>query len=116
MRGMARTAPSSSRLATAQACSCLTAGDWSWATDRPDCPVRDGGCENLQGARPTPGGRASDVLADELRAKILSGELLLGTLLPTERDLAEQSGIGRSSVREALKTLEIQGLIVTRPG
>jgi GntR family transcriptional repressor for pyruvate dehydrogenase complex len=78
--------------------------------------VSDGSCENLQGARPAPTGRASDVLADELRGKILSGELSLGTLLPTERDLAEQSGIGRSSVREALKTLEIQGLIVTRPG
>jgi len=60
--------------------------------------------------------RASDVLADHLRSKILGGELTLGMLLPTERELAEQSGMGRSSVREALKTLEIQGLIVTRPG
>jgi GntR family transcriptional repressor for pyruvate dehydrogenase complex len=60
--------------------------------------------------------RASDVLAEDLRARILSDEISPGTLLPTERDLAEQSGIGRSSVREALKTLEIQGLIVTRPG
>lgn len=60
--------------------------------------------------------RASDALADELRSKILSGELSPGTLLPNERELAERSGVGRSSVREALKALEIQGLIVTRPG
>ncbi|MHB1467698.1 MAG: FadR/GntR family transcriptional regulator [Solirubrobacteraceae bacterium] len=60
--------------------------------------------------------RASDALADELRAKILSGALSPGTLLPNERELAERSGVGRSSVREALKALEIQGLIVTRPG
>jgi GntR family transcriptional repressor for pyruvate dehydrogenase complex len=78
--------------------------------------VSDRSCENLQRAKPAPGARASDLLAEDLRAKILDGELSLGTLLPNERDLAEQSGIGRSSVREALKTLEIQGLIVTRPG
>lgn len=60
--------------------------------------------------------RAADVLADHLRQKILDGELAPGTMLPPERELAEQSGLGRSSVREALRTLEMQGLIDTRPG
>jgi DNA-binding FadR family transcriptional regulator len=60
--------------------------------------------------------RASDVLADHLRTRILNGEFEPGTFLPTERDLAAQSGLGRSSVREALKTLEIQGLIAVRSG
>jgi DNA-binding FadR family transcriptional regulator len=51
-----------------------------------------------------------------LRGRILGGEIVAGTLLPTERELTEQSGFGRSSVREALKTLASEGLIVTRPG
>ncbi|MDE2360296.1 MAG: FadR family transcriptional regulator [Betaproteobacteria bacterium] len=60
--------------------------------------------------------KAGDVLADQLRTRIRSGELREGQGLPTERELVEQTRLSRMSVREALRILEAEGLIVTRPG
>jgi GntR family transcriptional repressor for pyruvate dehydrogenase complex len=60
--------------------------------------------------------KASDVLADHLRKQILDGEMSPGEMLPAERMLAEQSRLSRTSVREALRILEIEGLVATRPG
>lgn len=60
--------------------------------------------------------KASDVLADELRRQILDGVLPEGAALPVERDLAATSGLSRTAVREALRILEIDGLVQTRPG
>jgi GntR family transcriptional regulator, transcriptional repressor for pyruvate dehydrogenase complex len=59
---------------------------------------------------------ASDTLAGRLRAQILSGSLPAGTQLPVERDLAEQTGLSRTVVREALKMLAREGLVRTRVG
>ncbi len=56
------------------------------------------------------------MLAERLREQILSGRLREGDQLPAERELVEQTGLGRSSVREALRVLENQGLISKRPG
>ncbi len=60
--------------------------------------------------------KAPDVLAAHLRETILRGELAEGSPLPTERELGERSGLSRASVREALRILESEGLIQTRPG
>jgi GntR family transcriptional regulator, transcriptional repressor for pyruvate dehydrogenase complex len=60
--------------------------------------------------------KASDILAERLRGLILSGKIPEGERLPTERELVEDSGLSRSSVREALRALEVEGLIATRPG
>lgn len=60
--------------------------------------------------------KASDLLAQRLREQILAGAFAIGDVLPTERELVRQSGLGRSSVREALRILENQGLIATRAG
>ena len=60
--------------------------------------------------------KASDVLAGRLRHQILDGELAPGTALPVERELVVQSGLSRTTVREALRMLEIEGLIVIKPG
>lgn len=60
--------------------------------------------------------KAADVLADELRKRIRTGEWPEGLALPTERELAGQSGLSRTSVREALRMLEVDGLIEIRPG
>jgi GntR family transcriptional regulator, transcriptional repressor for pyruvate dehydrogenase complex len=60
--------------------------------------------------------KASAVLADDLRETILGGGYPVGAPLPTERELAERAGVSRSSVREALRILETEGLIATRPG
>ena len=60
--------------------------------------------------------KASDVLAARLREMILSSGLAEGTPLPTERELVAQSGLSRASVREALRVLETEGLVLTRAG
>lgn len=60
--------------------------------------------------------KASSMLAEQLRERILGGDLRDGDPLPTERDLAQQSGLSRASVREALRILDIEGLITTRLG
>jgi DNA-binding FadR family transcriptional regulator len=60
--------------------------------------------------------RASDILASKLREIILTGKIPAGGALPTERELVAQSGLSRASVREALRVLEVEGLISTRVG
>lgn len=60
--------------------------------------------------------KTSDVLAGELRRQILSGALPPGAPLPVERDLVAQTGLSRSSVREALRILASESLVTTRPG
>jgi len=60
--------------------------------------------------------KASDVLADELRERILSGEYPEGTPLPPERELVVQTRMSRTTVREALRILEVQGLIRIKAG
>src|SRR5882724_4890829 len=60
--------------------------------------------------------KASDVLAAKLRELILSNGLAEGTPLPTERELVAQSGLSRTSVREALRVLETEGLVLTKAG
>lgn len=60
--------------------------------------------------------RAADVLADQIRQRILGGELRPGDRLPTERELVEQTGLGRASVREGLRLLEGDNLIESRLG
>jgi len=65
---------------------------------------------------PMPVPKASDVLADDLRERILLGEFPEGTALPTERDLVAQTLMSRATVREALRILEVQGLIRIKTG
>lgn len=60
--------------------------------------------------------KASDVLAARLREMILSKGVPEGASLPPERELMAQSGLSRASVREALRVLETEGLIVTKAG
>lgn len=60
--------------------------------------------------------KASTVLAEHLRESILTGKLQAGALLPNERELAEKAGLSRTSVREALRMLEVEGFVSTRTG
>ena len=60
--------------------------------------------------------KASDVLANELRERILSGQYPEGTPLPPERELVVQTRMSRTTVREALRILEVQGLIRIKAG
>jgi DNA-binding FadR family transcriptional regulator len=60
--------------------------------------------------------KSYEVLADRLRQTILDGEFAEGVRLPTERELVSQTGLSRGSVREALRKLEVEGLVKTRLG
>lgn len=60
--------------------------------------------------------RVYTVVVEQIRDLIESGQLKPGDKLPTERSLAEQLGISRSSVREALSALEVLGVIQSRQG
>ena len=60
--------------------------------------------------------KASDVLARELRERILNGELAEGTALPPERELVKQTHMSRATVREALRILEVHNLVRVRAG
>ena len=60
--------------------------------------------------------KSCDVLAERLQEQILSGFYPAGSALPTERELVTGTGLGRGSVREALRILEAQGLVRTRAG
>lgn len=56
-------------------------------------------------------------IAENLRLRILEGRLKVGDKLPSERDLSEEFGVGRSSVREAIFILSRLGLVsVVRGG
>lgn len=60
--------------------------------------------------------KAADVLANRLRELIVKGQITPGSFLPTERDLVAESGLSRTSVRDALRVLESEGLITTKVG
>jgi len=51
-----------------------------------------------------------------IRERIACGLYPSGTLLPSQRELAEQLGVSRTALREALSTLQGMGLLVVRPG
>ncbi len=57
-----------------------------------------------------------DQTLEQLKNYILSGVVPLGERLPSERALTEALGVGRYSVREALKVLEAVGLVESRVG
>src|ERR1700751_6151503 len=73
---------------------------------------------------PIPGARAAahripkmaQVIAAELRAKILRGEFKPGHSLLSEATLMEQYDVSRTTLREALRLLEAQDLISARRG
>ena len=55
-------------------------------------------------------------IADQIAHLIESGEFPPGTRLPAERELASSLGVSRASVREAIISLEIGGLVEVRVG
>lgn len=56
------------------------------------------------------------VVADQLKAFIVEGNLKSGDRLPTETELATKFGVSRLSLREATKSLEFLGIVEARPG
>lgn len=60
--------------------------------------------------------RIYEEIVRQIRQMIAEGRLKSGDRLPPERDLAEKFVVSRTSVREALRTLESLGLVEIRPG
>jgi len=60
--------------------------------------------------------RAWRVVLEKIETDLLEGTLKPGDHLPPERELAATLGVGRSSVREALRVLDVLGLIRTATG
>lgn len=60
--------------------------------------------------------KAASQVADALRDAILTGGIGVGDALPSERDLARDFSVNRSTVREALHRLEAWGLVEIRHG
>lgn len=58
----------------------------------------------------------STELAHRLLDHLLSGQVRPGDRLPSERQLAQTLGVGRASVRDALKSLRLLGVIKVRQG
>lgn len=66
--------------------------------------------------RPLRPRRAFDELMLRIRSLIDSGKLRPGDRLPSERSLAQQFEVSRNTVREALRMLEISGVVTLRRG
>lgn len=60
--------------------------------------------------------RLSDQVSAEIQVRIAAGDLRSGDKLPPERELAENFGVSRGAVREALRNLERTGMVSLQAG
>ena len=60
--------------------------------------------------------RAFEDIADQIRGLVASGRLRPGDRLPPERELAALFNVSRNTLREALRALELAGMIEARKG
>ena len=68
------------------------------------------------GDEPVAPRKLSALVADKITDRILRNGLKPGSRLPSEAEMRQQLGVGRGTVREALRLLEAQGLITVRSG
>jgi GntR family transcriptional repressor for pyruvate dehydrogenase complex len=61
-------------------------------------------------------GRRYEEVAEQIQKLVTEGVLKPGDRLPSERELAAQFGVGRSSLRDAIRTLEVMGVLESRHG
>lgn len=57
-----------------------------------------------------------EMIMNQFTKMIKKGELKIGNKIPPERNLAEQFGVGRSTIREAIKSMTSMGLLEARLG
>lgn len=60
--------------------------------------------------------KVSAIAAEQIVEAIQRGDFAVGSRLPSEFELAEQMGVSRPSIREALSALQAMALIESRPG
>jgi DNA-binding FadR family transcriptional regulator len=87
--------------------------DLSRRTNRHENPARGGIAVPLQTVEAR---RLYRQIADQIAGLIAAGEFARGARLPAERELATLLGVSRTSVREAIISLEIAGLVEVRVG
>lgn len=58
----------------------------------------------------------ADWVVDTLKKHIASGNYMVGDKLPTQMELARMLNVGRSSIREAMRELQVLGLVELRTG
>src|SRR3954465_5256395 len=66
--------------------------------------------------KPVESRRLYQQIADQIRELIDQGGFEVGARLPPERDLAQQLGVSRPSLREALIALDVEGRVEVRSG
>jgi GntR family transcriptional repressor for pyruvate dehydrogenase complex len=84
-------------------------------------PVKNAGhaldtAEDLQGLTPIPRTRVPDEIANRIRTLIVDGTFTPDHPLPSERALAQRMRVSRGSVRDAIRRLEVVGLLEARHG
>ena len=60
--------------------------------------------------------RALEAVSDKIKGLVFDGTLKVGNKLPSETDLANQFKVGRQTIREALRPLELSGFIAIKKG
>jgi GntR family transcriptional regulator, transcriptional repressor for pyruvate dehydrogenase complex len=65
---------------------------------------------------PNSNARTFEQICDYIRTQIAAGVLKAGDKLPAERDMAEKLRVGRNAVREALRSLEMAGVVTLEKG
>lgn len=75
-----------------------------------------GGRERTGGFEPVRRASLARLAAEQIRRRIFDGRLRAGDRIPSERELAEQLGSNRNTLREAIRTLEELRLVQVRHG
>jgi len=65
---------------------------------------------------PLKSSRLSDAIGEQIRTRLATGDLRPGDKLPSERELANQLNVSRNAVREALRMLEMSGVVKLQKG
>ncbi len=60
--------------------------------------------------------KASELVAEDIANHIIAEDIPEGTVLTSEKDMIESYGVGRNTVREALRLLEARGVITIKTG
>lgn len=71
---------------------------------------------DLQAAGASSPPKRSDLVAEEIKRLITAKNLLPGDKLPRESELQSMFSVSKSTMREALKSLEVQGLVKVSTG
>ncbi|TDT51953.1 FadR/GntR family transcriptional regulator [Fonticella tunisiensis] len=66
--------------------------------------------------KPIKSTKVYEQVVEQIKGMIMDGTLKKGDKLPAERDLAEQLQVSRASIREAIRVLEVIGLVESRQG